>query len=85
MTAQEAYDFLLSVGHKDPTALKLGDRFVLGEWLPLAQIRDGGILQCKERGIKVLGEGASWEDALLGAGRLPEFGVWKARRDKVKP
>lgn len=85
MTAQEAYDFLVSVGYKDPVALKLGERFVLGEWVSLSQLRDGGILRSKERGIHVLGEGASWDDAMMATGRLVGCASWMAEQRKVKP
>lgn len=87
MTAEEAYDFLVSVGYKDAAVVKLAeDRFVLGQWLPLAQLKKGSILQAKEKGIQVLGEGSCWLTAMRAAGHWQDYVAWKAKRPvEVKP
>lgn len=89
MTAEEAYDFLVSAGYKDAVALKFSeDRFVLGQWLPLAQLKDGFILRTKpEEGqaVRVLGEGACWVTAMRATGHWQEFTVWKSKQEPDPP
>lgn len=63
--AVEIYDELLSL-HKveDPVVVKLGTRFVVGRWVRLSEVTaEGYILRGAKRGVFVLGEGSSWEEA----------------------
>lgn len=82
MTKEEAYDFLVSAGYKEPAvAVFGGDRFILGQWLPIGQCKDGDILKTEARGVRVLGEGSCWVTAMRAAGHWQEFGVWKTAKE----
>ncbi len=86
MTREEAYDFLVSAGYKDPAVVFFGgDRYVLGQWLPLGQCKDGDILKTEERGVRVLGQGTCWTTAMRAAGHWQEFVTWKTKQEPAAP
>lgn len=71
VTSWEVYDLAIARRWKEPAILRLGDRCVIGEWTPLAEI-DPNDLICatRSRGILVRGEGSTWEEAARAAGLL---------------
>ncbi len=84
MTREEAFDFLVSMGYKAPAVVQLGrDKYVLGEWLPVSQIRGESVLSTRKEGgqaVKALGEGPSWVSAMWATGHWREFVAWKTER-----
>jgi hypothetical protein len=87
MTREEIYDFLVSVGYKDPAVVQFGeDLYVLGQWLPMSQLKGDVILKTREEGgqaVKVLGEGKSWVMAMQAAGHWQEYVTWKEKQVPV--
>lgn len=76
MTKEEAYD-LACTKMPEPAVLMVGDRYVIGEWIALAELPEGAsplILACKERGVRIMGEGQSWDEAVVNARLVPVGG-----------
>ncbi len=91
MTAEEAYDFLVSEGgFIEPVALKLGDRHILGYWtdggaLPKGKgIQGGSILRSEKKVVIVRGEGSCWITAMRATGYWNEYMAWKTKRVEAK-
>lgn len=84
MTREEAYDFLVSAGYKEAAVVQFGpDRFVLGQWLPIAQCKGKDILKSESRGVQVLGEGSCWTTAMRATGHWQEFMAWKMKQSSM--
>lgn len=49
---------------KEPAVLKLGDRFIVGIWIPTAELDETSnvILKGKPKAVQIYYEGTSWED-----------------------
>jgi hypothetical protein len=74
MTKTEAYD-LACTKVKDPALVEMGGLCVIGEWVLLAEYNELlCILTSKTKGVKVLGEGATWDEAAVKAGLVPVGG-----------
>lgn len=88
MTREEAYDFLVSAGFKEAAVVCLGDLYVLGQWLPIAQCKGNDILKTKPedgRAVQVLGEGSCWVTAMRATGLWQEFVTWKSKQEPAAP
>ncbi len=58
------YDWLLSLGIREPAVLMLGSICVIGRWLDVSTHLDNDyVCRAGRLGIHVLGEGATWEIA----------------------
>lgn len=60
VTPEEIYDKLLAGGIKDPVCLRLGDRYVIGQWEKTREEIGGYICHSRAKAILVLGEGDNW-------------------------
>lgn len=56
------YDLLTSIG-VDAAVFKLGDRCIVGRWLPTGVVRSNVVLRGKPKAVEVLGESDNWADA----------------------
>lgn len=76
MTRVEAYDAAL-LKLTDPAVVLMGERHIIGQWVSLAEwvsapewalpSTEVTILRSKTKGVRIVGEGASWEEALKDA------------------
>lgn len=73
MTQTEAYD-LACTRWKEPAATYLGTLCIIGEWVLLADHVDC-ILCTKTHGVRVYGQGASWDEACIQAGLLSDSNI----------
>jgi len=65
----DVYDLLLASGVVEPAVVVFDSLHVVGHWVNLATItRQKRILVSKSKGVEVLGQGSSWEEALRAAG-----------------
>ncbi len=68
MTQNEVYD-LACAKLKEPAVVMMGSECVIGEWVSLAEYNEFlCVLTSKTRGVRVLGRGASWAEAVADAG-----------------
>jgi len=64
MTPEEIYDWLITMGVKDPVALVLGKRHIVGRWKNLSNfLPNGYVCRAGNLAIVVLGEADNWPDA----------------------
>ena len=74
MTKTEAYD-LACTKVKDPAVVEMGGLCVIGEWVPLSEYNEVlCILVSKTKGVKVIGLGTTWSEAVVKAGLVPVGG-----------
>lgn len=75
MTEVEVYD-LACTKWKDPAVMRMGDRCIIGVWVSLQEQveNDDRILHSKDKGIRVIGEGLTWKEAVVNAGLVPVYG-----------
>jgi hypothetical protein len=68
MTENEVYD-LACTKWKDPAVTRMGDEYVIGEWVLLSEYNEAlTVFNSKSRGVRVHGRGRSWEEALVKSG-----------------
>lgn len=67
MTETQVYDLALSK-MKDPAVVKMGNLCIVGEWVKLSEFDGNTILKTKLSGVRVLGTGATWDEAAVKAG-----------------
>ncbi len=68
LTQTDLYDWLLSIGVREPAVIMLGDRCVCGRWEQIGeQLPSGYMMRSGRVAVQVLGEGATWEAAQAAA------------------
>lgn len=49
---------------KEPAVLKLGDRFIAGEWVSIGELKGTVVCRGEKKAIQVICEGTSWGDVM---------------------
>jgi len=68
MTATELYDMAVVRYGADTCVWSMDGRYVVGTWVPLGACIDGLVLSTSCRGVRVIGEGATLDEAAARAG-----------------
>lgn len=88
MTAEETYDFLVSVGINDAAAARFGDLHVIGRWVNTASVGNSlskFVLTNREKAVEVLGQGASWSEAVQDGGFWQKYLEHQESKRKAMP
>lgn len=76
MTREGLYDYARVKGVSDPVLMRLGDRYILGFWVPLGELYGALIVRSKSQGVSVIAEAeCGWDDfvkvAVAALNKLP--------------
>ena len=66
LTRSEAYDLACEY-IESPAVIEWGDRCIIGRWISIEHNIGGLILKTETKGVEVLGDGNSWDEAALKA------------------
>ena len=72
MRREDVYDVAVEKWGDKTAVVQWGDRFIIGRWIKLNVAISNVILHSKKygKGVEVMGEGESWEEAMKSAGLL---------------